>query len=187
MIGFCWLGRGPTARLLEQSHLLKRRSCCTAGARDIRRKTDAPHAETPRCYLTRPPESWLMRQCTGQLNNSWGKISPTKWESVDSPGRKRLKGSWWSGSKTIPSRDQWGENRRTRTKVSLSMSRQWKPCAMCWCMRRAPRSAPSAKKVGWNGNNSPRISPAGMNRGLITFARTYEVSYKCYNIYRSKL
>ena len=33
-----------------------------------------------------------MRQCTGQLNNSWGKISPTKWESVDSPGRKRLKG-----------------------------------------------------------------------------------------------
>ena len=27
----------------------------------------------------------------------------------------------------------------------------------------------------------------GMNRGLITFARTYEVSYKCYNIYRSKL
>ena len=26
-----------------------------------------------------------------------------------------------------------------------------------------------------------------LNRGFITFARTYEVSYKCYNIYRPKL
>ena len=26
-----------------------------------------------------------------------------------------------------------------------------------------------------------------MNRGLITVTRSYEVSYKCYNIYRSKL
>ena len=39
----------------------------------------------------------------------------------------------------------------------------------------------------WELCNSYALLLTGMNRVLITFARTYEVSYKCYNIYRSKL